>query len=275
MQWQQWIMQHEPTIRLSCFFGIFALMAMVEVFAPKRKLTAGRGWRWLNNLALVILNSVVVRLLFPTATVAVVLFTEQHQLGILRKIDFPPGTLVVLSVVLLDLAIYWQHRLFHSIPILWRLHRVHHADPDIDVTTAVRFHTVEIVLSMLIKFALIILLGPPLVAVVIFEVLLNGMAVFNHANVRLPSGLDRVLRKLVVTPDMHRVHHSRIAREHNSNFGFNLSCWDRCFGSYTAQPEKGHTGMSIGLDSFTSTRQTCRLDGMLMIPFRNSETQSR
>jgi sterol desaturase/sphingolipid hydroxylase (fatty acid hydroxylase superfamily) len=155
----------------------------------------------------------------------------------------------------------------HAVPTLWRLHRVHHADLDYDLTTGARFHPIEIVLSMLIKFATIVVLGPPVVAVIIFEVLLNGMAMFNHGNVRLPLGLDRVLRLLVVTPDMHRVHHSVEDNETNSNFGFNLSLWDRLFGTYIAQPREGHQGMTIGIHQYRDPRQVARLPGMLLLPF--------
>ena len=176
---------------------------------------------------------------------------------------------LLLAVVLLDLAIYLQHLLMHRVPLLWRLHRVHHADLDIDLTTGSRFHTIEIVFSMLVKWAVIILLGPALLAVLIFEVVLNGMALFNHANVSLPAGVDRWIRRLLVTPDMHRVHHSILLAETNSNYGFNLSVWDRLFGTYVEQPSRGHDAMTIGIPEFRDERQVDRIPGMLALPFVN------
>jgi len=267
MNWNEWILGHELPIRLGFFFGVFALMAVWEVLAPRRALTVSKAGRWGSNLALVFLNSLVLRLLFPVAAVGVAALAQGRGWGLLHyyEVSFLPA--VVIAVIALDFVIYLQHVMVHAIPLFWRLHRVHHADLDYDVTTGARFHTLEIILSMLIKFATILVLGPPLVAVVIFEVLLNATAMFNHGNVYIPAGIDRVLRLFVVTPDMHRVHHSVHAPLVNSNFGFNLPWWDRIFGTYVAQPPEGHLEMEIGLEEFRDPKQVDRLPGMLLLPF--------
>ena len=261
------IQTHEATIRLAFFFGIFALMAIWEVRAPRRDRTLTRRQRWTSNLGLVVLNTLLLRILFPAAAVGMALFASAQGWGLLNAIDVPGWLAVLLAVVVLDFVVWVQHVLFHAVPALWRLHRVHHADLDYDLTTGARFHPIEIVLSMLIKFAAIAALGPPVVAVILFEVILNGMAMFNHANVRLPLGVDRVLRWFVVTPDMHRVHHSIEDDETNSNFGFNLSWWDRLLGTYRDQPRAGHEGMTIGIRDHRDPRRVDRLDGMLALPF--------
>jgi len=267
MSLSEFVMQHESTIRLGFFFGVLAMMALWEMLAPRRALTVSKAVRWVNNLGLVFLNSVMLRLLFPAAAVGVAAFAAENGWGLLNYYEIAFPLAVVLAVAAMDLIIYLQHVLFHALPTLWRLHRVHHADLDFDVTTGARFHTIEIVLSMLIKFATIVVLGAPVVAVVIFEVILNALAMFNHGNVRLPQGLDRVLRLLVVTPDMHRVHHSVEDNEANSNFGFNLSIWDRVFGTYIAQPRCGHEGMAIGIHKYREPKQVSWLPGMLALPF--------
>ncbi len=267
MNWDDWILDHEVLIRLSFFFGIFALVALWEVVSPRRELTVSKAVRWANNLGLVFLNSIVLRLLFPAAAVGVAATAAQQGWGLLNLYYLPFPVAVILAVVVMDFVIWLQHVMFHAIPVLWRIHRVHHADLDYDVTTGARFHTIEIILSMLIKFATIVLLGPAVVAVVIFEVMLNATAMFNHGNVKLPTGLDRVLRWFLVTPDMHRVHHSVEDDEANSNFGFSLSWWDRLFGTYRDQPRKGHEGMSIGIRGYRDARQVDRLPGMLALPF--------
>ena len=267
MDWQELILENEPAIRLGFFFGIFAIMAVWELAAPRRALTVSKVLRWTNNLALVFLNSFVLRLLFPAAAVGVADYARQMGWGLLHLYEIPFTTAVVLSVIVMDFVIWVQHVMFHAIPVLWRLHRVHHADLDYDVTTGARFHTLEILLSMLIKFAAIVLLGPPVVAMVIFEVLLNATAMFNHGNVKLPAGLDRVLRWVLVTPDMHRVHHSVEDDEANSNFGFSLTWWDRLFGTYRDQPRAGHEGMTIGIHKYRDPRLVDRLPGMLALPF--------
>lgn len=267
-----WLLSYEPAIRLGCFFGVLALMAAWEVAAPRRVLAVAKGRRWAANLGVVALDTAVVRLLFPAAAVGMAAFAAQAGWGLFNYWAAPAWLALVISVIVLDLAIYLQHVMFHAVPLLWRLHRMHHADLDFDVTTGLRFHPLEIVLSMLIKFAVIAALGPPLAAVLIFELLLNATSMFNHGNVRLPAALDRLLRLLVVTPDMHRVHHSIEEDETNSNFGFNLSLWDRVFGTYRAQPAAGHTAMTIGIRTFRDPAQCVRLTGMLRIPFTGPVT---
>jgi sterol desaturase/sphingolipid hydroxylase (fatty acid hydroxylase superfamily) len=261
------VLAYEPYIRLAAFGGVFAAMAAWEFIVPRRKLAIGRGWRWPNNLGVVVVDTVLVRILFPTTAVGLALFAEAHGFGLFHVVALPAWVGVVASVVILDLAIYLQHVLFHAVPALWRLHRMHHADLEFDVSTGLRFHPIEILLSMLIKFAVVAALGAPALAVLIFEVLLNATSMFNHGNVRIPAGIDRVLRWLVVTPDMHRVHHSILARETNSNFGFNLPWWDRLFGTYRAQPAAGHEAMTIGIEQFRDPREL-GLDRMLVQPFR-------
>ena len=268
----RFVMSHEVSIRLSCFVGIFAIMAIWEVMAPRRALALSRAVRWTNNLGIVVLNTVVLRLVFPAAAVGMAAFAVARGWGFFNYYSLPGAVAIVTSVVILDLVIYLQHVMVHAVPVLWRLHRVHHADLDFDVTTGARFHTIEILLSMLIKFAAIVILGPPVAAVVIFEVLLNATSMFNHGNVRLPARLDRVLRLLVVTPDMHRVHHSVEDDETNSNFGFNLPWWDRLFGTYRPQPRSSHETMLIGIRTFRDGRACAWLPGMLAMPFRGRIT---
>jgi len=266
----EFVSQYELTIRLSFFFGVFLLMAYWEVKAPKRALTISKLLRWSNNLGLVVLNSIILRLLFPAAAVGVAAYCASNGWGIFNLFDVPLLLAIVVSVVVMDLVIYLQHVLVHAVPMLWRLHRVHHADLDYDVTTGARFHPLEIIFSMLIKFSIILILGPPVVAVIIFEVILNAMAMFNHGNVGLPSKLDKILRFVVVTPDMHRVHHSTEYNETNSNYGFNLSLWDRLFGTYIEQPKKGHRDMEIGIPQYRDPNQVAKLPGMLMLPLKSS-----
>lgn len=261
------ILANEPAIRLGIFFGIFAFMALWEVIAPCRSRGHSRWFRWPANLGIVVLNIVLLRAVVPMAAVGLALYVQESGWGLLNQISIPYGLVVLLSVVVLDLIIYLQHVLFHAVPVLWRLHRMHHADLDFDVTTGARFHPVEIFLSMGIKMVVILALGPPALAVLLFEVLLNASAMFNHGNIRLPVKLDSVLRWLLVTPDMHRVHHSVIPSETNSNFGFALPWWDRLFGTYQDQPVEGHSGMTIGLEIFRDSKDL-RLDQMLLQPFR-------
>ena len=258
---------YEPYIRLAAFGGVFIVMAAWEFVVPRRTQAIGRGWRWPNNLGVVAVNTLLVRIVFPTTAVGLALLAEARSFGLFNVIALPAWVGVLASVVILDLAIYLQHVLFHAVPALWRLHRMHHADLEFDVSTGLRFHPIEILLSMLIKFAVVAALGAPALSVLIFEVLLNATSMFNHANVRIPLGLDRALRWLVVTPDMHRVHHSILARETNSNFGFNLPWWDRLFGTYRAQPAAGHEAMTIGIEQFR-TRRDLWLDRMLIQPLR-------
>jgi sterol desaturase/sphingolipid hydroxylase (fatty acid hydroxylase superfamily) len=261
------VLAHEPAIRLGVFLGVLALMVVWESLAPRRPRALSRWLRWPNNIGIAALNTVILRILFPTAAVGAALLAEQRGWGLLNQLAEPAWVEIVVAVVLLDLAIYLQHVLFHAVPVLWRLHRMHHADLDVDVTTGARFHPIEILLSMGIKFAVVVALGAPALAVLAFEVLLNATSMFNHANMRLPGALDRMLRWAIVTPDMHRVHHSVIVCETNSNFGFNLPWWDRLFGTYRAQPETGHEGMTIGIEQFR-TRRDVWLDRMLVQPLR-------
>ena len=263
---EAFIEAHEPTIRLTAFVGVLTVMALWEWAAPRRPLSQSKVVRWTSNLGIVAVNTVVVRLVFPAAAMGVAVFAAERGWGLLNTVDLPLAVVVVVSVVALDFAIYLQHVLFHAMPALWRLHRMHHADLDFDVTTGLRFHPIEIILSVLIKMAAIVVLGPPVVAVLIFEVLLNATSMFNHGNVRLTGAIDRALRWLVVTPDMHRVHHSVIAAETNSNFGFNLPWWDRLFGTYRDQPAAGHDGMAIGIEMFRDAA-ALHLHRMLIQPF--------
>ena len=248
-------MHHEIAIRLSFFLGVFSLVAIWEIVAPRRVLTTPKVSRWFANLAMVALNPLSVRLLFPVVPTGMALLAQERHWGLLNSFDMPYWLSVAIGAVALDFAIYLQHVLFHAIPLFWRLHMVHHADMDIDVTTGLRFHPIEIVLSMAIKLMTIVALGAPVLAVLIFEVALNATAMFNHSNIRLPLRVDGILRLLIVTPDMHRVHHSVIIRETNSNYGFNFPWWDRLFGTYMDQPARGHEGMAIGLAQFRDPRQ--------------------
>ena len=258
----------DSTLRLAIFLGVLCVMALAEVAAPRRRVEIPRLIRWSNNLALVVIDTALVRLVFPVLAVGVALIAQENGWGILNWIAAPDWLAVILSVILLDLVIYGQHVVFHKVPILWRLHRMHHADLEFDVTTALRFHPLEILISMALKIVVVTLLGAPALAVLIFEVVLNASAMFNHANVKLPGPVDRVLRLILVTPDMHRVHHSVHPVETNSNFGFNLPWWDRLFGTYTAQPRDGHTDMTIGLTQFRSRRELW-LDRLLLQPLQN------
>jgi len=267
MDWNNWLLDHEVAIRLGFFFSVFAAIAAWEIRSPRRVLTVSKAQRWFNNIGLVFLNTVLLRLLFPAAAVGVAAVASANGWGLLNIQPLPLPVAVVIAVVVLDFVIYLQHVMVHAIPALWRLHRVHHADLDYDVTTGARFHPLEIILSMLIKFATILVLGPPVVAVILFEVILNATAMFNHGNIRLPTNVDRVLRWFLVTPDMHRVHHSVEDDEANSNFGFSLPWWDRLFGTYRDQPRGGHEGMTIGIHHYRDAAQVDRLPGMLRLPF--------
>ena len=272
MEINEFVMANEKAIRMGIFFGILGLMALWEILAPRRALTVSKAVRWVNNLGIVFFNSFLVWLIFPVLAVGMASFASNQGWGIFNYFELPFWFVVIASVVIMDFVIYLQHVMVHAVPALWRLHRVHHADLDFDVTTGSRFHPLEIILSMLIKFATIAVLGPPVLAVVIFEVVLNGTAMFNHSNVRLPLGIDRVLRWLVVTPDMHRVHHSVEDDEANSNFGFNLPWWDRLFGTYRDQPRAGHEGMTIGIHKYRELKQVAWLPGMLLLPFKGKIT---
>ena len=263
----QTLLQNETVIRLTVFFGVLAVVALAEIILPRRRLTVSKLRRWASNLGIVFLNSLFVRLLLPATAAGFAVVAAQRGWGVFNVLEAPAWVGIIASVVFLDFAIYLQHVMFHAVPALWRLHRMHHADLDFDVTTGARFHPIEILLSMLIKFAVIAVIGAPAAAVIIFEVLLNATAMFNHGNFRLPAGLDRVLRLFVVTPDMHRVHHSIEDHETNSNFGFNLPLWDRLFGTYKDQPDAGHEAMTIGIRDYREPKLASDLPGMLILPF--------
>jgi sterol desaturase/sphingolipid hydroxylase (fatty acid hydroxylase superfamily) len=257
----------ELVARIAAAAAVFAVMVLWEVLAPRRPWSVGRLARWPHNLGIVVIDALAVRILIPAAAVGAALVAAGNGWGLFHVAGLRLSLASLLGFLALDLAIYAQHVAFHKVPLLWRLHRMHHADLDIDVTTGVRFHPIEIVLSMLIKIAVVLALGIPPVAVFVFEVVLNATSMFNHGNVAMPSWLDRVLRLIVVTPDMHRVHHSIAPRETDSNFGFNLPWWDRLFGTYRAAPQAGHDRMTIGLSTFRD-RAELRLDRLLTQPFR-------
>lgn len=263
------VLSFEPAVRVGSFLLIFAAMATWEVMAPRRRAVTERRRRWPHNLGLLLVDVFALRIVAPGAAIAVALAGESRQWGLLQALALPEWLAIPLAVVLLDAAMYFQHVTFHAIPTLWRLHRVHHTDVEFDVTTGTRFHPVEILLSTAIKCAAVAAIGAPALAVLTFEIALNASAVFNHANARLPGRFDRWLRWLVVTPDMHRVHHSSAYNETNSNFGFNLSCWDRLFGTYRAQPAAGHEAMTIGVDAFRDDADL-RLDRLLWQPLRDT-----
>jgi sterol desaturase/sphingolipid hydroxylase (fatty acid hydroxylase superfamily) len=259
-------METETLIRLGAFLGVFAILAAGEIFLPRRRLTTSKGRRWLANLTIVALNPLSIALVYPILPVGVALLASEQSWGLLNQSSLPYWFEVLIGVVALDLVIYAQHVLHHAIPVLWRLHMVHHADLDFDMTTGLRFHPIEIIVSMAIKLSAVAALGASALAVLIFEVALNATSMFNHSNIRLPQKMDRILRLLVVTPDMHRVHHSVVIRETNSNYGFNLPWWDRLLGTYKDQPAKGHTDMVIGLSQFRNPQKLSLLR-LLILPF--------
>jgi sterol desaturase/sphingolipid hydroxylase (fatty acid hydroxylase superfamily) len=261
------VLASEPFVRLGAFAGVFLVLAILELLAPRRTLMAGRGRRWPSNLGIVAFNTLLLRLIFPTAAVGVALLGEARGWGLFHAFVVPNWFAVAISVLLLDLTIYFQHVLFHATPALWRVHRMHHTDLDFDVTTGLRFHPIEIILSAIIKLMAVAALGAPALAVVIFEVTLNATSMFSHSNLRIPPRVDCILRWFLVTPDMHRVHHSILPHETNSNFGFNAPWWDRLFGTYRAQPGAGHEAMTIGIDDFRDLRELW-IRRMLLQPFR-------
>jgi len=259
-------MNNEALIRLSFFFGTLVVMSVLEVMSPRRKLTTSKPVRWFGNLGIVLIGTVTLRVIYPLLAIELSLIAQEKQWGLLNNYNMPGWLEVVIGVLILDFIIYLQHLMVHTVPALWKFHMMHHADLDFDLTTGVRFHPVEIYLSMGIKMAAVAVFGPSPVAVLIFEVVLNTTAMFNHSNFLLPLGFDRVLRLFVVTPDMHRVHHSVTIRETNSNFGFNFPWWDRLLGTYRAQPAAGHEGMTIGLSQFRDPKRLS-LPWMLALPF--------
>ena len=260
------LLNHESLIRFGFFLGILILMALGELLAPRRQMQTSKSMRWFSNLGIVFIDTLSLRLLLPFFAIDVAILAGKGGWGLLNNVSLSYWLKVTIGVVVLDLAIYLQHVVFHGLPILWRLHMMHHSDLDFDVTTGVRFHPIEILLSMGIKMTVVFLVGISALGVLIFEVLLNATSLFNHGNVRLAASIDRVLRVFVVTPEMHRVHHSVIIRETNSNFGFNLPWWDRLFGTYKDQPGAGHVEMTIGLSQFRDPKRLT-LPWLLVLPF--------
>ncbi|MFT6022459.1 MAG: sterol desaturase/sphingolipid hydroxylase (fatty acid hydroxylase superfamily) [Ascidiaceihabitans sp.] len=261
-------MENETFIRLSVFIGLFTVLALVETLAPRRVRTQSRQHRWFTNWGMTIANTLMLRALaifLPFLAVGAAIDAQNSGLGLFNILTLPLWVEVVLAILILDFIIWAQHLITHKVPILWRLHRVHHADVDMDVTTAIRFHPVEIALSMILKIGVVYLLGPAAIAVILFEIMLNGTAMFNHANIRLPLAVDRVVRRVLVTPDMHRVHHSVHRHEHDSNYGFALSIWDQMFGTYIAQPAAGHDDMDVGLQ--WQDDRPSKLGWSLTLPF--------
>ena len=260
-------MDHEITIRLIFFFGIFLLLSLGELWNPRRARVTARRGRWFNNLTIMVMDTLLVRFLFPLVPVTMALLARERGWGLLNRVELPYLLHVAGAVLVLDFVVYLQHVFFHAVPTLWRFHIIHHVDLDLDVTTGVRFHPVEIALSMGIKLAAIGLLGLPALAVLIFEIVLNGTSMFNHSNIFIPVNMDRFLRRFIVTPDMHRVHHSVILRETDSNYGFALPWWDWLFGTYRAQPAQGHEGMTIGNSCFLDEKRQGLWWLLLLLPF--------
>lgn len=266
---QNYILENEVLIRLIFFFCIFFTMSILEYLIPKRKLLLSKIKRWVNNISLAFLNTLILRILFPTAAIGVSIFVQKNGIGLFNLFEFTYFISIISSIILLDLIIYTQHRFFHTIDFFWKFHKVHHSDMDYDLTTGFRFHPIEIILSMCIKITFIFILGVPIVAVLIFEVILSTLAIFNHSNINLPKKLDTILRYFIVTPDMHRIHHSIYSDELNSNYGFNLSLWDRIFKSYKKTPKDSYTKMVIGLKELQDENKTVSILSILKLPFSN------
>jgi sterol desaturase/sphingolipid hydroxylase (fatty acid hydroxylase superfamily) len=266
MPFDTFLLDHESAIRLGFFLGMFVLLAVWELVAPRRASQASKAIRWTNIAALAIVNMLMVRVLLPLAAVGLAAFVNERGSGVLNMLPVPYPMAIIASLLAFDLAVYLIHLAFHAAPVLWRMHRVHHSDVDVDVATAVRFHPIQVVLSTLIKFAVILALGAPVLAVVLFETVFQALVLFNHTNIHISPAADRVLRWFIVTPDMHRIHHSVRLSETNSNFGFALPWWDRLFGTYRAEPLAGHEQMTLGIEMFRAQRHF-RLDRMLLNPF--------
>lgn len=254
------------TLRLLAFLSIFALLALAEAVWPRRQLTVAKVQRWQANIGVIIADSLVVRLFAPVAPITLAAMALSQGWGLFNLLGVTGWVELIAGLIILDLIIYLQHRLFHRIPLLWRMHRMHHTDLDLDVSTGTRFHPFEIIISLLIKMAAVLLFGISPLTVLLFEIILNATSMFNHANLALPGPVDRWLRLVLVTPDMHRVHHSVLPKETDSNFGFCQPWWDRLLGTYREQPREGHLGMTIGLREF---RDPTRLSlwQLLKIPF--------
>ncbi len=274
MDWSTFLLENEPNIRLIAFLSIFTFIAVSELIIPKRTLRINKARRWINNLSLIFFNTLVLRLIIPFTAIMVASLCQDKGLGLFNLIQIPLWLSTLCSFLLLDLMIYTQHVIFHLVPLFWQLHKVHHSDLDYDLTMASRFHTLEIVLSLLIRCFFITLLGAPVVAVIIFEIILNGAAMFNHGNIALPKKVDTVLRWFIVTPDMHFVHHSIEKDEYNRNFGFNLPWWDRLFNTYKAEPKLGQQKMEIGLKSYPLDNPVISFGRMLMLPFERKSNDS-
>lgn len=257
---------YETVVRLSVFFFMFVTIASWELTMPRRELITPKWIRWRSNWSITVINTAVIQLLFPILGIGMAVIAAQNGWGVLNTLNVSEGFAIAIFILTFDLAIYWQHRIFHLIPVLWRLHRMHHIDPDFDVSTGIRFHPLSSLLSMLIKLSVIVLMGPPVVAVLISEVLLNATAMFNHGNIHISPKVDRVLRWFMVTPDMHRIHHSVVEDEHNRNFGFNFPWWDHLFGSYRDSPERSQESMTIGIEGFGQP-QNINLGWLLINPF--------
>jgi sterol desaturase/sphingolipid hydroxylase (fatty acid hydroxylase superfamily) len=270
---ESYLLEHEAALRVSAFLLVLAAMAAWERAAPARQ--AGEPWwrRWRTNLGLAAANTLVLRVVLPTTAIGVAGIAQANGWGLLNHYGIGGWVALAVAVVALDFVIYLQHVLFHAVPALARLHQVHHADPDFDASTGIRFHPIEIVLSMLIKYAAIAVIGAAPLAVLGFELLLNLTSLFNHGNVRIPGTIDAVVRTFLVTPDMHRVHHSVVAAERNSNYGFCLSVWDRLFGSYVPEPAGGQAALRIGFPGFTDPTVSTTFLGVLGIPFRAERTR--
>ncbi|WP_321395676.1 sterol desaturase family protein [Emcibacter sp.] len=265
-----WLTENAEMIRLGVFLGLLGLFALLENRWPFRTNQFPRHFRWLTNIAIVVAGSMTLKLLLPVMAAGAAFFATAQNIGLLNMLDLPLWFTIPVSLILLDFAIYLQHVVFHQVPLLWRLHKIHHTDLDLDVTTALRFHPLEILLSMLIKMAVVLLLGIPVAAVILFEIILNGMALFNHSNLRLPDRTDQVLRRLLVTPAMHSVHHSCHMDETNSNYGFNLSCWDRFLGTYRERPAAGYLNMVVGLENYRKIGDLGFLS-LLRLPFTKED----
>lgn len=262
--------QIEPYLRGGFFLGLLSLFLVAEWLLPRRQKSMQTSRRWMTNFGMTFISNIVVRLMEPVTAMLAAGYAIEKGWGLLNIIEMPAWLAFIVAIILLDLAIYVQHVATHKIPLLWRLHKVHHSDRDFDTSTALRFHPVEIIISMIYKVGIILLLGPAILAVLIFEILLNGCAMFNHSNLNLPARFDQLLRLLIVTPDMHRVHHSVRPKETNSNYGFSLSIWDRLFKTYVAQPKDGHFDMTIGLHAYQSEQPT-QLIWSLWLPFRSDK----
>ncbi|WP_339720619.1 sterol desaturase family protein [uncultured Paraglaciecola sp.] len=266
-------MINDTWIRLGVFISVLVIMMLWEYLRPNRLSPVSTGKRWFSNFFLVLLGSLVARLMVPTGLAAMAIYAQNDQIGLWNQISVSLWVSVPVSVLLFDCLIYWQHRLFHRVPMFWRIHRVHHADPHLDASTGLRFHPIEIALSLIVKIAAVLLLGAPVLAILIFEVLLNATSIFNHSNIKLPTKLDKLLKIFIVTQAMHRIHHSQVVHETDSNFGFNLSIWDRLFGSYIEDAANGDEGIKLGLKEYASPQTNTNLKALLLMPFRQKPNQ--